>query len=160
VCGGTIISHRVPVKIFEDFSILQRYIFENNLAVVSEDTPLLVDLNVNENIALILEYHYKYSIKNATIYTNQLLKKCGYLKIENSKPFELNKKDKFIIQYIRAYVSPKEKIAIVKPFSMLERVEDLSYVIKLVDILNEKEIQIIDTAIHKYYEENRCLTIE
>ncbi len=160
MCGGAIISYRIPVKIFEDFHTLQAYIIENNLAVVSEDTPLLVDLNVNENIALILEYHYRYSVKNATIYTNQLLEKCGCLEMANMRPFKLSKKDKFIIQCIRAYVSPKDKIAIVKPFSMLERVEDLSYITKLADILNEKEMQIIDTAIHKYYEENTCLTIE
>ncbi len=121
---------------------------------------MLVDLSVNENIALILEYHYKYSIKNATIYTNKLLEKCGYKKIADKRPFSLNKKEKFISQIIRAYVSPKEKIAVIKPFSMIERAEDLSTLIKIADILDEKEIQIFDTTVHKYYKENRCLTIK
>ena len=160
MCGGSVISYRIPVKIFEDYHTLQTYVVENNLAVVSEDIPLLVDLSVNENIALILEYHYKYSVKNATIYTNQLLKKCGYIELSNKRPFKLNKKDKFIIQCIRAYVSPKDKVAIIKPFSMLDRVEDLSYITKLADILDEKEMQIVDTAMHRYYKENKCLTIE
>ncbi len=121
---------------------------------------MLVDLSVNENIALILEYHYRYSIKEATIYTDKLLEKCGYKEITDKRPFKLNKKEKFITQFIRAYVSPKEKIAIVKPFSMLEKIEDLSTLIKLANTLNEKEIQIVDTAIHKYYKENKCLTIK
>jgi len=121
---------------------------------------LLVDLSANENIALILEYHYKYSINDATIYTDKLLEKCGYKKIANKRPFKLNKKEKFIAQFIRAYVSPKEEIAIVKPFSILDNIEDLSTLIKIADILNEKNIQIVDTTIHKYYEENRCLTIK
>jgi len=129
---------------------------ENNFAIVSEDTPLLVDLDTNENISLILEYHYKYSIDNATEYTNELLKKCGYLHLAQKRPFELNKKDKLIIRYLRAYVSPKEKIAIIKPFSMLNHVDDLSYLEELVDILNEKKMQIVDTTMHKYYKENRC----
>ena len=160
MCGGAIISYRIPVKIFEDFHVLQAYIIENDMAVVSEDTPLLVDLSANENIALILEYHYRYSVKNATIYTDNLLEKCGYIEISSKRPFRLNKKEKFIIQCIRAYISPKDKIAIIKPFSMLDKVEDLSYLTKLADILDEKEMQIVDTAIHKYYEENTCLTIE
>ena len=121
---------------------------------------MLVDLSVNENIALILEYHYRYSIKKATIYTDKLLEKCGYKEIADKRPFRLSKKDKFIIQFIRAYVSPKEKIAVIKPFSMLEKVEDLSTLTKIADILDEKDIQIIDTTIHKYYEENKCLTIK
>lgn len=121
---------------------------------------MLVDLSVNENIALILEYHYKYSIKDATVYTDKLLEKCGYKSIGGKKPFRLSKKEKFIIQFIRAYVSPKEKIAIIKPFSMLEKIEDLSILIKIADIFDEKNIQIVDTTIHKYYEENKCLIIE
>ncbi len=160
MCGGSVISYRIPVKIFENYHALQTYVVENNLAVVSEDTPLLVDLSTNENISLILEYHYKYSIKDATIYTDKLLEKCGYKNITDKRPFKLTKEEKLIIQFIRAYVSPKEKIAIVKPFSMLDKVEDLSTLIKIADILNEKDIQIVDTVIHKYYEENRCLTIK
>ena len=121
---------------------------------------MLVDLSANENIALILEYHYHYSIKDATNYADKLLEKCGYKDIADKRPFGLSKIEKFIIQFIRAYVSPKKKIAIIKPFSMLEKVEDLSTLIKIADILDEKDIQIIDTTIHKYYEESKCLTIK
>ncbi len=130
------------------------------MGIVSEETPLLVDLNANENIALILEYHYRYSIKNATIYADELLKRCEHHKLSDKRVFELDKRDRFIIQYIRAYVSPKDKIAIVKPFSMLDRVDDLSYIKKLVDILDEKETEIVDTTIHQYYKESRCLIIK
>lgn len=128
--------------------------------MVSEDTPLFVDLNINENISLILKYHYRYSVNKAYEYTNELLEKCGCIDLAQKRPFELSKKDKFIIQYIRAYVSPKEKIAVVKPFSMLNRVEDLSYLEELVDILDEKETYILDTMLQNYYKENKCLTIK
>jgi len=121
---------------------------------------LLVDLNASENIALILEYHYKYSVKKAIKYSKNLLEKCGYKEISDKKPFELNKKNKFIVQFLRAYVSPREKIAVIKPFSILDKVEDLSYLIEITDILDEKKIQIVDTTTHKYYKENKCLIIK
>jgi len=74
-------------------------------------------------------------------------------------PFEIDKKDRLLIQFLRAYVSNCEMITIIKPFSMIDKIEDIDYIIKLSNKF-DKTIQIADIALHNYYKENKCLIIK
>ncbi len=130
------------------------------MAIVSEDTPLLVELSVIENISLLLKYHNNIKVKLAEKSVSELLLRCGYEYIGRKKPFDLNKKDKMIAQYLRAYISTFDTIAIIKPFSMLNRIEDINHIIELSSILDDKKVEILDTLQHDFYKDNQCLTIK
>jgi len=147
------------LNIFKTYTDLLEFVDQNDCAIVSEDTPLLVELSAQENLSLILKYHEKISVKKADILIKELLKDMGLGKLRDKKPFELNKLEKVSIQLIRAYISPFEKICIIKPFSMLNRVEDLSYIITLSEKFDKKEVSVLDTHLHNFYKESRCLTI-
>ncbi len=124
--------------------------------MVSDDTPLLVELSANENISLILKCHYGYSVKKAKKATSKLLKECGYEDIEDKKPFEMIKKEKLAIQYIRAYVSKFDDIAVIKPLSIVDRVEDIEEIFRLKGILEDKDVCILDTVKHDFYKDKTC----
>ncbi len=119
---------------------------------------MLVELTALENLSLILKYHEKISVKKADILIKELLKDMGLSKLCDKKPFELNKLEKVSIQLVRAYISPFEKICIIKPFSMLNRVEDFSRILTLSETFDKKEVTVLDTYLHNFYKESRCLT--
>ena len=132
----------------------QEYIKQGcNFALVSEATPLLRDLNVIENIALILEYHDKISIKKAQSCVNDLLKRCGADILRYKKVYELDKKDTIVIKYIRAYMSSLEIILIDRPFSMLDKMEDMKSIFELNEVLDDKATQIVDLKSNGYYKD-------
>ena len=139
---------------------MTKYIEKESVAVVGEETPLLVELSANENISLILKCHYRFSIKKAEKESKKLLQKCGYEEINDKKPFKLTKKEKLIVQYIRAYVSKFDKIAVIKPFSLIESIGDIEELYKLSKIFEDKEMEILDTLKHDFYEEKRCHIIK
>jgi len=121
---------------------------------------LLTELNANQNISLLLKYHYRIGVQKAHDKVLDILKECRYEKLSDKRLFELNKKERFIIQFIRAYVSKFDKIAIIKPFSMLSHREDLSEILSLSSILSEKEIEILDTRKYDFYKDKKCLIIK
>jgi len=156
---GVIINNRIYIKIFEDIDTLNKYIESEKTSIVSENTPLLSELTVTQNISLILEYHNRFNIKKSKKITSNLLQKSGLEELRDKLPFEIGKKDRLLIQFLRAYVSSCEMITIIKPFSMIDKIEDIDYIIKLSNIFN-KRIQIVDTTLHNYYKENKCLIIK
>ncbi len=138
--------------------MIQKHIKQSrNFALVSENTPLLRDLNVIENIALILEYHDKISIKKAQSCVNDVLKRCGADILSYKKVYELDKKDSIIIKYIRAYMSNFEIILIDRPFSMLDKMEDMQSIFELSEVLDDKAAQIVDLKSNEYYKDKYVL---
>ncbi len=138
--------------------MIQKHIKQSrNFALVSESTPLLRDLNVIENIALILEYHDKISIKKAQSGVNDILKRCGADILSYKKVYELDKKDSIIVKYIRAYMSNFEIILIDRPFSMLDKMEDIQSIFELSEVLDDKAAQIVDLKSNEYYKDKYVL---
>ncbi len=129
-------------------------------AIISEETPLLTELSALDNISLMLKYHFNMSVNKAEKYVCELMKRVELENLCYKRPYALSKIDKAFVQYIRAYVSPFDKIAIIKPFSMLDKIEHLEMIIDLSQKLNDKKIKIFDTDIHGYYKGERCHIIK
>lgn len=98
-----------------------------------------------------LEYNNNYSISKAEKTVFNLMKKFQIEGIKDKKVYELNKKDILIIKYLRAYVSSFETILVVKPFSVLDKVEDIEVLFELFNIFNDKMTKIIDLNSNQYY---------
>ena len=127
------------------------------MAIISTTTPLLRDLSVIENIALMLEYNKNYSISKAEQAIFKLMKRFKIEGIKDKRVYELNKKDILIIKYLRAYVSSFDTILVVKPFSMLDNVEDLDVLFELFNIYNDKMTKIVDLNSNQYYRDNNVI---
>jgi len=127
------------------------------MAIISTTTPLLRDLSVIENIALMLEYNKNYSISKAEQAIFKLMKRFQIEGIKDKRVYELNKKDILIIKYLRAYVSSFDTILVVKPFSMLDNVEDLDVLFELFNIYNDKMTKIVDLNSNQYYRDNNVI---
>jgi len=128
-----------------------------NIAIISTTTPLLRDLSVIENIALMLEYNKNYSISKAEQAVFKLMKRFQIEGIKDKRVYELSKKDILIIKYLRAYVSSFDAILVVKPFSMLDNVEDIDVLFKLFNIFNDKMTKIIDLNSNQYYRDKNVI---
>ena len=127
------------------------------MAIISTTTPLLRDLSAIENIALMLEYNKNYSINKAEQAIFKLMKRFQIEGIKDKRVYELNKKDILIIKYLRAYVSSFDAILVVKPFSMLDNVEDIDVLFELFNIYNDKMTKIVDLNSNQYYRDNNVI---
>ncbi len=137
---------------------MERYIAKSDsVALISDKVPLLRDLNIVENIALILEYHENRSIEKANKIALSLLKRYGIDNLANKKVYEIDKVDNIIIKYIRAYVSNFDTIVIDRPFSMLDSLEELDIVFGLNKILDKKTIEIVDLKSNDYYKDKNVI---
>jgi len=114
-------------------------------------------LSVIENIALMLEYNKNYSISKAEQAVFKLMERFQIEGIKDKRVYELNKKDILIIKYLRAYVSSFDAILVVKPFSMLDNVEDIDVLFKLFNIFNDKMTKIIDINSNQYYRDKNVI---
>ena len=124
-----------------------------NRAQISENTPLLRDLNAVENVALVLEYHKKIPIKKAEEIVFELFKRCNIDDIGYRRIYEIDRKDILILKFLRAYVSYFSEILIVKPFSMLDKMEDMDRLFELFNMLNDKMVIVADLKSNRYYED-------
>ena len=130
---------------------------DNNTALISVETPLLRDLSVLENIALMLEYHKSYSISKAQQAVLKLMERSQTVGIKDKMVHELSKRDILIAKYLRAYVSSFDIILIVKPFSMLDNIDDIEVLFELFNIFNDKMTKIVDLNSNQYYREKNVI---
>jgi len=134
----------------------------DDFILISTETPLISNLNMNENIALIKEVHKHLQIKEAediaTKYLNKInLSKIGLLRLSQCKPIEI-----FYVMYIRALMMPEKNLVIVSPFNIIRNVKNMQDVIENLAILNDdKNILIIDTITNESrYKGVRCNMIK
>ncbi len=133
---------------------------DKEVALISEETPLLADLSVVDNISLILEYHKNLSVKMSRGIISKLLKKCNIEEIKDKKPHELNRKDIIMVKYLRAHVSDFKTIVVERPFSMLDNIDDIEAVFNMFDIFDIKNVEIVDLESNHYYEDKKCHIIK
>jgi len=117
----------------------------------------LRDLSVVENIALMLEYNNNYSINKAEKTVFRLMKRFQIEGIKDKRVYELNKKDILIVKYLRAYVSSFDTILIVKPFSMLDNIEDIEVLFEMFNIFSDKITKIVDLDSNQYYRDKNVI---
>jgi ABC-type lipoprotein export system ATPase subunit len=141
-------------------SLLQNYLKGKGGALISKETPLLANLTVMDNIALILEYHKNLSLKKAENIVFELLKKCNIEKIRDKKPYQLSRKDIIKVKFLRAYVSDFKHIIIERPFMILDEQNDIDCIFEMFEKFNEKSVEIVDLESNHYYKDKKCHIIK
>lgn len=118
--------------------------------LLCEDTPLLSNLNMKENIALIREVHHRIEISKAEKEAVEMLQKIALEEVADKRQGECTDLQRFYVMLIRAVMSDEEKIIIHFPFSMVHsalEMDDLVAKIRQMDL--KKEIIILDTLTNK-----------
>lgn len=135
---------------------------ERDYALVSLDTPLISNLNMLENIALIKEVHEGLSIKKAETLALEMLEKINLISIAQSRSSQLTQQEIFYVIFIRAMMTKESKIYITTPFSLINNLRDITILINDIMILDsKKEIFILDIIINEiHYKETTCNIIK
>lgn len=139
------------MKIFSTQRELEDYQASGDWALVSDDTPLLSQLTILENIALLKEFHHGEKRNRAEKEAQQLLAGCGFEHIASQRPFEINNKESFVAKYLRAVASDFEKILIVRPFDHAESFEIMNLLQELSDFFPHKSVEVIAMEADKRY---------
>lgn len=128
-------------------------------AFVSASTPLLSNLSMIENIALILQTHGRLSRKAAQKIAYDELKRLELLPIAALRYEACSEKEIFFIQLIRAHMQKDAKIVIDQPFVFLAEEMDLSIILDALDrlLISYQDVLIIDLMHQQsHYRESAC----
>ncbi len=152
------------IKIFTDIEALEEYhrlLIEDRekYVVVSSHTPLLSNLNIIENIALIEEVHQRYDRVSAH---NNALKKLSLLNMESlatKRPSQCNTLELFSLMLIRASMMQYVTIVIITPLVQYQSSNPVDHLINTLQILEiENRTLILDLALYKNDYKEKGLT--
>ena len=110
---------------------------------VSKKIPLLSNLSIIENIALIKEIHWHLSYKKAKHFALEALEKTGFAYIGSWRSAQCSERELFIAQLIRASMMQYAKIIIITPFVLLNETEEIAFLFSSCEKLGIKERCII-----------------
>lgn len=125
---------------------------QKEYALISKDTPLISNLNMCENIALIKETHEHKSIKDAENEAFEMLQKIELGETALKRVSQCNSLEIFFVMLIRALMSDRKCVIIVPLFLLTGSFEDIKNILQKISILNSnKEIYILDLISNKNY---------
>jgi len=93
--------------------------FPVNFAPVSPDIPLLSNLTIENNIALITRYHCNVKSTQVMPVIEKLMEETGIIHLKGQRLFGMNKNHIFIAKFLRACMVKDAVIVIDRPFEML-----------------------------------------
>lgn len=105
--------------------------------MVSAEIPLISNLDVLRNIALIYQYHRDVAKKKGLDFVRQCLQRYGLEKMAHKKTSELSDEERFCVMVLRAAMVEKAVIAIDRPFKMLHYHNDISFIYETLDKIND-----------------------
>ncbi len=131
---------------------------QSEYTLISIDTPLISNLNMYENIAIIKEFHEHLSINEAEEEASIFLSKIGADNIGKKRVPECDSLEIFYVMFIRSLMTKDMNVIIVSPFSIADNIDDMKAVIHNLSALNNgKSILILDLSSNKlHYEESLC----
>ena len=126
---------------------MYKYIHEQKeYSLISEETPLLSNLNMLENIALIKEVHEQMPSSKAQRLAKSYLEKIKLGYISYNRPVECTEIDIFYVMFIRALMTKEIHIIIVMPISLIHDIEYVKTLIENIEVLNNnKNIILLDS---------------
>ncbi|MDO8720949.1 MAG: hypothetical protein Q7J31_01815 [Syntrophales bacterium] len=98
------------------------------LGLISADVPLISNLDVWHNIALIYEYHRNIPEKKAEVFVIECLKRYGLENIAHKRNAFLSEEDRFYVMLLRAAMLPDAVIVIDRPFKIMPYLKDTSFI--------------------------------
>lgn len=140
------------MEIGEYIETLQDY------SLISKDTPLISNLNMIENIALIKEVHELLSIEKAESIAKESLAKIDIAQIALKRLNQCNSLEIFYVMFIRSLMSKERSVIVVTPFSLINNLRDIQPIVDTIERLNgDKNVFIFDTISNKpHYEGSSC----
>ncbi len=129
---------------------------------MSPDTPLISNLNMCENIALIKEVRENMSIREASALANKSLGLVGLEGIANQRVDSCSKEELFLVMFIRALMTHSKNVIIESPSNILGDLSNIEKVARDMKKVNlSKKILILDfESYKKYYEGCGCNMIK
>lgn len=97
---------------------------------MSQSTPLLANLDIIENIALIKEAHEFMPTKEAQAVAMEALERLGYGHIAHRRSVDCTIRELFVAQLVRASMLQYAKIVIIRPFVMLKDTEEITMLLE------------------------------
>lgn len=97
------------------------------MGLVAVDVPLISNLNVCDNIALIIQYHNNVPVKEAEKLVIGHLKRCGLEQIAFKRNPSLSDEERFCAMLLRAAMVKDAYILIDRPLKILADLEDRSF---------------------------------
>lgn len=126
---------------------------------VSTQTPLLSNLSMLENIALISQVHEKLSITRSHKKAYEALSTLDLGRIASLRYENCSAKEKFYVQLLRANILKDAKVIIEQPFMLLAEEMSIEFILNALQRLNISydRVSIID-LIHQQsnYKEPQC----
>ena len=131
-------------KALSDFAIKNK----QNLGLVSLDVPLISNLDVWINIALIKQYHENLPEDKAEVLVLQYLQRYGMEHIAKKRNPALFNKERFCTMLLRAAMVVDSIIVIDRPFKIIPDVPDDQFIYDLLKRIDDsfKECHIFDYA--------------
>jgi ABC-type lipoprotein export system ATPase subunit len=99
-----------------------------HLGLVSSAVPLISNLDVWRNIALIYQHHQAASQKNAQAFVMQCLQRYSLEKIAYKRNPMLSEEERFCVKVLRAAMVAQAFIVIDRPFTMLHYLKDTNFI--------------------------------
>lgn len=119
---------------------------KQNLGLISLDAPLISNLDIWVNIALIKQYHENLPNKNAKSLALQYLQRYGMEYIADKRNSALTNKERFIVMLLRAAMVKDSLIVLDRPFTIMPDVQDDRFIYDALQIISDsfKECHIFD----------------
>lgn len=112
-------------------------------APVSSDIPLLSNLSVFRNIALIRQYHERLGAEESHRLTTEALDRFGLCGIAEKRPYDLNERDLFLVKLLRAAQRREALIVIDRPFVQIAGLRSFELIRKHLELLDFPGIEAI-----------------
>jgi len=131
---------------------------EEEFILISADTPLISNLDMCENIALIKEVHENMSIYEANILAVDMLRRVDLEEISHKYINSCSDEEIFLVIFLRAVMSQEKNVILKLPSRILGNLFHVKKLIeKMISIDNSKKIIILDLVSNEnYYEGSKC----
>lgn len=129
-------------------------------ALISLDTPLISNLDMCENIALIKAFHERMPIEDANALAIEMMSSVGLENIVYKRVNSCSKEEMFLVMFIRAIMSKDERVIVKSPNKLLDNLLNIKELLTTMRELNSsKKVIIVDLVNNKnYYEGTLCNT--
>ncbi len=134
--------------------------FEFDGVEISQDTPLISNLDIKENIALIKEVHEKKERQSAEKEAVMMLDKLGMKHISNLRKNSCSGFEILCAMVARAFMCKENSIVVKMPFGIDNSLNDIDRLFEKIYKLNgiiEKKVTVFDLDSNRYrYERAEC----
>ena len=153
----------VNVRFFENYGLLTDWLStQEDFVLVAEDVPLLSNLNLLENVALIDEVHHHMSVKQAESKVLQTLKSNGLEQLAFKRIPQCNDHEIFQFLLLRAAAMPKKQAFILLPLTLVNHEDGINAILNIINNLKiDLTISILDLKSNQiHYQGLACLISE